>query len=365
MMRLALPDRPRVLVVTLRRLGDVLLTTALTRTLRRGWPAARIDLLVFEGTEGILAGNPDIDRVETIAPRASAAAQLALFRRIARRYDLAIATHTGDRPVGLALAAGAGRAALVPRQGGGAWWERRAVQVAVPAEPANHRVTELMRLAAALDLQPHADVVCPQSAGPLPAARRGAYAVLHANPMFRYRRWTDAGWRSLALALARRGLSAVVTGGPDAAERAYLDALWDGMPVERLDGRLDWPQLTALLRGAAVYVGADTSVTHLAAAAGCPTVALFGPTDPRLWGPWPAGGLDRLWEATGAVQQRGNVFLVQHTLSCTPCQREGCERHLDSPSACLDGLSMIQVLDAVDRAMQDAGAGRGRAAATG
>src|SRR6185436_19191717 len=144
----------------------------------------------------------------------------------------------------------------------------------------------------------------------------------HANPMFRYRRWSDAGWHALARGLAKRGLTIVATGGADPQERAYLDALWAGAPVERLDGRLDWPQLTALLKGASLYVGADTSVTHLAAATGCPTVGLFGPTDPRLWGPWPAVGLSEIWCADGPLQQRGNVWLVQHAHPCTPCQKE-------------------------------------------
>ena len=57
---IALPARPRILVVALRRLGDVLLTTPLIRSLKRAWPDATIDVLVFGGTEGILAGNPDI-----------------------------------------------------------------------------------------------------------------------------------------------------------------------------------------------------------------------------------------------------------------------------------------------------------------
>ncbi len=356
MSALALPARPKVLVITLRRLGDVLLTTALIRTLRRGYPTACIDMLVFAGTEGILAGNPDIDRIETIAPRARVGEQLALLRRIARHYDLAVATHTGDRPTMLAFAAASWRAGLVPAEGGGGWWKRRAMHVAVPADPGSHRVDELMRLATALGLAPQAEVVCPGAAAserPLP---RGRYAVLHANPMFRYRRWTDQGWHALARNLAKRGLTVIATGGPDPQESAYLDALWNGAgtPVERLDGCLDWPQLTALLRGAAVYVGADTSVTHLAAAAGCPTVALFGPTDPRLWGPWPAGGLGQSWRATGSIQRRGNVWLVQHTLPCSPCQREGCERRLDSPSACLDELGLAEVLAAVDQALAPA-----------
>jgi heptosyltransferase-3 len=51
------------------------------------------------------------------------------------------------------------------------------------------------------------------------------------------------------------------------------------------------------------------------------------------------------------MQRRGNVFLVQHAFPCTPCQLEGCERRLESYSACLDTLSIGQVLGAVDEAL--------------
>jgi heptosyltransferase-3 len=142
------------------------------------------------------------------------------------------------------------------------------------------------------------------------------------------------------------------TGGPAEAERRYLDDVWDGAAqVRRLDAQLDWAQLAGLLAKARLYVGPDTSVTHLAAAAGCPTVALYGPTDPRLWGPWPAGGLDTVWAASGTVQRRGNVWLVQNPLPCMPCQLEGCERRLDSYSACLDELSPQQVIAAVEQVL--------------
>ena len=132
---------------------------------------------------------------------------------------------------------------------------------------------------------------------------------------------------------ARRARSSVIaTGGPADAERHYLDDVWSGAPVTRLDGRLDWGQLAGLLSKACVYIGPDTSVTHLAAAAGCPTVALYGPTDPRLWGPWPAGGSIELGGG-GNVQNRGNVWLVQNPLPCMPCQLEGCERRLECVTA--------------------------------
>jgi heptosyltransferase-3 len=104
------------------------------------------------------------------------------------------------------------------------------------------------------------------------------------------------------------------------------------------------------LAWAQVYVGPDTSITHLAAASGCPTVALYGPTDPRLWGPVPASGLDPMWAAApaaGTIQRRGNVWLVQNPLPCLPCQNEGCERHILSFSRCLDELPPAQVMCAV------------------
>jgi heptosyltransferase-3 len=169
--------------------------------------------------------------------------------------------------------------------------------------------------------------------------------------MFHYKRWTQAGWRALAVALRTRGFTVVATGGPAPAERAYLDAVWQDLPVLRRDGQFGWGELAALLARARIYVGPDTSVTHLAAAAGCPTVALYGPTDPRLWGPWPAGGLPEPWAASGHVPQRGNVWLVQHPFPCTPGQLEGCERRLDSPSACLDALSPGEVLAVVEQAL--------------
>jgi len=115
--------------------------------------------------------------------------------------------------------------------------------------------------------------------------------------------------------------------------------------------QFSWPKNVALLSHAQVYIGPDTSVSHLAAATGCPTVTLFGPTDPRIWGPWPVGGLEVPWQASGNIQHRGNVWLVQNPLPCMPCMLEGCERRIGSASACLQELTAEQVLTAVDQAL--------------
>ena len=61
------PKYSRILIITLRRVGDALLTTPLVRSLRRAWPDAKIDVLVFARTAGIFEGNPDIDHIITYA----------------------------------------------------------------------------------------------------------------------------------------------------------------------------------------------------------------------------------------------------------------------------------------------------------
>ena len=348
-----LPERSRILVVTLRRLGDVLLTTPLIHSLKLGIADCSIDALVFRGTEGMLAGNPDIENVIAVPEHSSPRESLTLLRRLWRRYDLAVSTQTGDRPAFWAWAAARRRAGFIDARVSGAWWKRRVFRAHVETDEANHRVLELLRLVDRLGLARRNEVVCPAGASWAGAVLGGRYAVLHANPKFRIRRWTSAAWRELAGALAARGLSVIATGGAAADEKAYLDELWQGLEpaVVRLDGVLSWSDLTALLRGAAVYVGPDTSMTHLAAGAGAPTVALYGPASPSLIGPWPIGGLEWPWARAGTIQHRGNVWVVQNPLPCMPCDRLGCENHLESRSQCLDELPVQQVLAAVDQAL--------------
>lgn len=344
-----MPPRPRILIVALRRLGDVLLTTPLIRSIRRAWPDATIDALVFADTAGILVGNADVDRVVTMPPRPSFAESFAVAASIVRRYDLAVSAQTGDRPTGFALLASSRAVAPVEERFNGRL-KRCLLARSVPVDKSAHRVDALLTLADVLGIPRVGEVVAP--AGVLPAtAPAGGFAVIHAAPMFTYKQWTPDGWRAVAAALSDRGLKVVATGGPAPTERDYLDRIWSGSDVVRLDGRCSWGELSALLGRAKVYVGPDTSVTHLAAAAGCLTVALYGPTDPRLWGPWPVGGLPEPWLAAAPIQNRGNVWLVQHAFPCTPCQLEGCERRLLSGSECLKRLAPAQVILAIDQAL--------------
>jgi heptosyltransferase-3 len=345
------PKQPpkRVLVITLARIGDALLTTPLIRSLRRAWPDAAINVLAFKGSAAIFRGNPDIANILTLPAKPSAAESLRLAAQLWRRYDLAVSTQSGDRPTFYAALAAPHRVGVIDpvTRNITDTIKRRLLQRSVVTDNTRHRVDQALQLADALGIPRVPELVGPAGDpdAPKPAA---PYAVIHAAPMFRYKQWTKDGWRALAAHLAQRGVGLVAIGGPDPAEQAYLRDVWDGIATVQITG---WPATMALLESASVYVGPDTSVTHLAAAAGCPTVALFGPMDPRLWGPWPVGGMAKPWQASGTIQHQGNVWIVQNPLPCLPCGFEGCDRHVASHSQCLDELSAAQVIRAVDEAL--------------
>lgn len=337
-----------ILVISLRYLGDVLLTTPLIHALRRAHPEAAIDALVFAGTEGMLEGNADVRRVLTAESKP----------RLWRRYDLSVVAGTGDRPHVYGWLAAPRRAGLLPPEWSKRWWKRLLVSEGVISPEREARLQAFAKLARAMELEWQPQIIAP-SAGMSSAAWRpllgfdpdaARYAVIHIAPRFRYKRWHSEGWRALIAWLHAQGLPVVLTGGPGEEERAYLQSVLSGSGTSVVDlaGRLRFGQVADLLRRAAVYIGPDTATTHLAAACATPTVALFGPTDPRLWGPQPAIGLERPYEKVAALQIRGNVALVQEpSQACVPCQLEGCERHRESHSDCLDAMQANRVIEAV------------------
>lgn len=360
---LAIRAPRRALVVTLRFLGDALLSTALVHALKQRWPECSIDVLTFSGTEGAFEGNTDVARVMAVSEHASAAETVRQTRALWRRYDLAVVAQTGTRPFLFGWAAGRQRVALVSAEPGKSWWKRALLDGYAVFDDRGARVLENQRLARLLGIE-DAPTVVPPSAGwgvVEVAAALGfdpaltPFAVVHPSPRWRYKQWTRAGWHAVVRDLAARGLRVVITGGPVSEERAYLDALLDGFDrgmVDRVDGRWSLAQTADVLRHAALFVGPDTATTHLAAACGTPTTAIFGPTDPSIWGPWPARE-GAAFARVATQQRRGNVVLLQNPeLTCVPCQLEGCERHRGSHSQCLDRLAAERVIEATESLLQ-------------
>jgi heptosyltransferase-3 len=160
--------------------------------------------------------------------------------------------------------------------------------------------------------------------------------------------WHERGWIEVAQWLLDNDFRVALTGGPDADERAYVGAIAKQLPdgVINTAGKLTLGGTAALLTRAQFYVGPDTAVTHMAAATGVPTIALFGPSEPVKWGPWPKGHTASAnpWQRYGS-QRVGNVQLIQGRAACVPCGHEGCERHIGSASDCLLAIPAKTVIN--------------------
>lgn len=355
------PAPQSVLVVATQRLGDVLLATPLIGSLRRAWPAARLHVLVFDDTRSVLAADPDIDEILSVSRRPSRREHWQLARRLWRRYDIAISTGAGDRPTLYAWLAGR-RTVGFTLPGPSQAWKRRMLDAAVEFDDlGTHTIVANLRLADALGVARSHDVRLAWSAADAEhvqavlGADRTSYAVLHMSAKFVYKNWHEAGWTALARWLIEQGLRVVFTGSPDPAERAAIERVCRRLPQDRALSLTDLslPQVSCLLAGARLAVGPDTVVTHAAAAAGIPTIALFGPSNPVKWGPWPRGVAadPSPWVMRG-TQQAGSVILLQGEAPCVPCRNEGCDRHTASLSRCLQELDPQRVIEAA-RALLD------------
>lgn len=347
----------RILVVATRQIGDVLLTTPMIHAARRRWPQARIDVLAFEGTAGMLRGNPDVNDLIESPARPGWRGFWALVWRLRRRYDLALVTDPGDRAHLIAFIAAPLRSGIVPQEGRSNWLKKPLLHHAVTSAGDLgdvHVTAEKQHLLApwiAPDGEPPRVAAPPAESLP-PNVRQAiepGAVVVHAPSMWPYKQWPMAHFRSLVSALLAQGTQVVLTGSASDRDQECVAALRDLAPSPRLldlSGQLNFNQLVTLLRGAALYIGPDTSVSHLAAATGVPVIAILGPTHPARWAPWPArASAQALFARSAGVQHVGNVTVVQGRQDCVPCGRAGCEDHRASRSDCLDTITPEQVLE--------------------
>jgi heptosyltransferase-3 len=353
----------RILIVITRRIGDVLLTTPMIRTLRLAWPDAKIDALVFEGTEGVLANNPDLDRVITVQQRPTFHQHMRLLLRLWRSYDLALSMMPSDRPTFYAAIAGKHRVGLI-LAGSKHLWKKWLLSQSVLFDNINtHTVLMNLKLADLLGIPRCHEVEADWNVEDEAAVRNVLpfdpetqdYAVLHVYPMYAYKAWRSEAWVELADWLVSQGMTVVLTGGKSTDELVYVRNLLGLLPPDTVDvaGKLGLASVSYLLSKARAYVGPDTVVTHLAAASGTPTVALFGPSNPVKWGPWPKGyDEDRNPYVMRGTQRVNNVVLLQGEGNCVPCMEEGCERHIASLSDCLQNLPAAKTIEALSKLLK-------------
>src|SRR5439155_9724592 len=102
------------------------------------------------------------------------------------------------------------------------------------------------------------------------------------------RRWPLERWSAVGRALSKRGGAQLVIVGTASDGGSELSQQLPG--ALNLTGRTALAQLAAVLEQCELFIGADSGVMHVAAAAGVPLVALFGSTNAKAWGPWRPDG---------------------------------------------------------------------------
>ncbi|MFG3496571.1 glycosyltransferase family 9 protein [Streptomyces sp. NPDC047928] len=277
---------PRLLVLRALGLGDLLAGIPALRALRRAFPAYETVLAAPGSLADAVAATGAVDRL--LPASAPGRAVPERLDWTGAPPDLAVDLH-GNGPPSHRLLQRLGPGRLwafahpgTPEIAGPVWtadeherarWCRLVEWYGVRADPGDLRVTP------------------PDEPSPAPGA-----VVVHPGADAGSRRWPPERYAAVVRDVRRRGYRAVLTGGPgeDAllARVAGPAGLADG---DVLAGGLPFRRLAALFAGAAAVVSGDTGIAHLAVAVGTPSVTLFGPVPPRLWGPPPGTRHVALW----------------------------------------------------------------------
>ena len=349
----------KILLVRLRLIGDVVLTTPLLRALKRRYPAAQLTYLVEPAAAPVVRGNPHLATVVLVPKRRGLARvrdDVSIARRLRReRFDVAIDLHGGPRAAWFTWASGApmrigyaiaGRAWMythvvdrprdeAPRASVVNQWDLLAPLDVGPPDPARDplEMVEDAQAAASVDRR-------------LREARiTGAHPVIvvHVSAGNPFRRWPRESFEALVIALARRDPSRriILTSGPSDASatkaiadgaRAALGASAAAVPEV---GEFDLAELRALVGRAAVYIGGDSGPLHIAGTTTTPIVALLGPTLAERSMPW----RDGKWFAEA---------VDAGALECRPCRQRECA---PGDFRCLTHITAEQVAAAAERAL--------------
>ena len=374
----------KVLFIATRQIGDVLVTTPLIQQARELWPEAEFHFLGYRGKLDMLKGNPDIVELIETSDRPGFGEYLSLFNRLFQRYDLAIVTQPSDRAYFYGLVAAFRRVGVLGGHPQGltehdkakkskgdkqnAWKKAICLHTVDVDYFGQHVITEKLRLLEVFyknvqDLFSKPISVVPpagEALTPVIASQlRSPYVVAHPGPLTAYKRWPLAYWQNLVTWLTQQGWQVVLSASPakqDLQLNQDIVCLLDAATrqnVVNAAGKLSIPQARSLIQGAHLYIGVDTSITHLAAACNIPTVALFGPTPPSNFGPWPNGFIGKQpYQLRARTQTVGNVTILQGPGECVPCRKAGCEDRADSRSECLDLLEPNQVIEAIQKITQ-------------
>jgi lipopolysaccharide heptosyltransferase II len=335
-----------VLIIKPCCLGDVLLATPVIAALRQTFPGARIDFAVGGWARAMVENNPHLDGLVDCGRvgsggRYSWREYLDLVRRIrAGRYEACFVLDRSPLISLLPYLGGVPQRVGLNSQGRGF-----SLTLGVPVVGLKHETELYLDTARAVGVEVNmprlefypTDEDRRHVAEMLRAVPQASLVVIHpaggSNPgmILSAKRWPPQRFAALADRLIKeRRAQVFLVGGPD--DGAIAATIKDGMRQEPWDltGQLTLGQLGALLERCDLFIGHDTGAMHLAVAVSTPVVAIFGPSDPRMYGPCSENSV-ALW----------------HDVGCNPCLSHGrwdatCRRF-----RCIEAVTVEEVWQAV------------------
>jgi ADP-heptose:LPS heptosyltransferase len=359
-----LPENARILVIKMAGIGDLLLATPALRALRETYPQAQIDLLVTPDSAGLLNGWEAINRVivlnkylfdypQQMLKHPHNLLQLrSLWQELhGTHYDAVLLLHHLTLPFGrlkyqlllrgtgakyrVGLDNGHGRFlnVRVKDEGFGAKHE---VEYNLDVAKAVGATTADTRLTVPISEDEHKQAWQLLYENETPDSIARPMIALHpgSGDYSTARRWAPERFAQLADTLYHVvGGQILLLGGPEeiALHEQIIGMMQSGVPARTLAGKGSIKVTAAVLEQVDLFVGNDSALVHLAVAGGTPTVAIFGLTNHKAWGPY-----------TGGVAGR-QAEVVRLDLPCMPCFYRGHDLGLRNGCATRDCLAQLGV----------------------
>ncbi|WP_421857680.1 glycosyltransferase family 9 protein [Oceanicaulis sp.] len=266
----------RILFITATRIGDAILNSGVLQHLIDAHADARITVACGPLAAPLFRAAPGVERVIVMTKQKGGGHWLSLWRQsVGQRWDIVVDMRGSLTSWFL-------------------WAGQRYVKRPNPKSGVRHRVEEaadVLRLETAPGTRLWLDAAAQARAdAELPADRPVLALSPAASAVFK--EWPTERFSELALRLtapggALPGAAIALFGGPgdEARAKAVAQGLGERTVID-LTGQLDLVEAGACLKRARLFVGNDSGLMHMAAAAGAPTLGLFGPTDERLYAPW-------------------------------------------------------------------------------
>jgi heptosyltransferase-3 len=329
----------RVLVVRLRSIGDTVLATPSLIALRRFLPEAEIDVLLEHWVAPLLDGFDAVDKI--VCVNSGLGGRLAAARQIRRtKYDVVFNLHGGTTSTCLTYASGARhRVGYAHYQysflydhllsSSSDFWHRG------PTHSVEQQLALLGFTGVPVDDRQRTKLVISDKAAASLSVKfspERPYALLHPASLFFTKQWPVENFARVAEYLAEQGIDVVALAAN--SERRVLDELRRhcAAPVTVFDD-LALPEITALASKAALFVGNDSGIAHIAAAVNTPSVVIFGSSNRDHWRPW-----------TDAHNE-----IVYEEFPCQPCPGYECKEF--GEPRCIRTVSVASVTSAVDRVL--------------